>query len=217
MAFSVLTGTHKGSIDSNGITTSNIDTTGADLLIAVVVSLTGQTPTLSDNKSGVWTPRTAQSSVSAKVQIYDCIPTSVGSGHNFTAAGSAVYPTLCILSLSGARQVTPFDAQNGAHQDAGTTQATGSVSPSDDNELIIAALGAGATAASIDSSFTLSQSEPFNGAGSGTFAGGLAYLIQTAKGAVNPTWTIGSSMYSAVAIATYRIPSVVAGRMFSVF
>lgn len=184
-------------------TTSAIDTTGADFLIVCLSYLTSSAPALSDSKSNSWTGLTISSSVSGSTKIFYSVPTSVGSGHTFTATTGNFFGTISAAAFSGALQSGPFDQENGANNSSTTTLATGSVTPSVANELIIASpMCTNGRTFTIDSSFSITTQA--NG-GASDFSGGIAYLIQTSASAVNPTWTqSGSAAQMAAAIATFK-------------
>jgi hypothetical protein len=86
-----------------------------------------------------------------------------------------------------------------------TALATGSVTPSAANELVVTAEGQGAAGGSpftINLGFTITdQKAQVGGQADG---GGLAYLIQTTATAVNPTWTGVSNGNMVVTIATFK-------------
>jgi hypothetical protein len=106
--------------------------------------------------------------------------------------------------FSGAHATAPFDVQNGATTAGAATLATGSVTPSQDNSLIVAGLGFNVSSAgpTINSSFTRSSWVNF---GSGNNYGSAeAYLVQTTAGAVNPTWTKGNTEAAAATIAVFK-------------
>lgn len=184
-----------------GNTSPGVDTTGATLLIAttscwVFTSLT-------DSKGNTWTPLTLQSGALPNVRIYYCPTPVVGASHTFTL--SATYSTAQITAWSGSLATTPFDVENSGGA-AAASVATGSVTPSVDNSLIVTAFGDNlGAAASINSSFTISDQEPWSNAVN--FGGACAYLIQTTATAVNPTWTSVGANWSAATIATFK-PSV---------
>ena len=207
MAFAPLTHTSKSYTDGgNNVTTSAIDTTGAALIAVVVGSYQAVArPTISDNKTGnVWHVLTDSEVVGQdRCTIVWCAPADVGGGHTFTATGTGDYPAVAVMAFSADGAGT-VDQENGATANPNTTLATGSVTPSVDNEIVIAALVANQstnTISGIDGGFTIGES--LLGA-AGAFTVGLAYLIQTAKTAANPTWTVGVSSQIAVRIATFQ-------------
>lgn len=195
------------STNSNDVTTGALNTTGADFLVLVLsdyqaVSLSA----ISDSKGNTWNALTSHSVSSAdRCTIFWSVPTSVGSGHTFTATRTGAFMSICVGAFSGMKPTTTFDQQNG-NSGTATTLNTGSVTPSESFELLIAgiAIGSGnSTISSIDSGFTLQENQAFGGTGT-PYGCGLAYLIQTTGAAKNPTWTTGGSGNIATAIATFR-------------
>jgi len=193
--------------------TPEIDTTGATLLIAIGSAVgSGSTQAITDNKNNPWTPLTAhQDGTGAVVQIFYSIPTSVGPGHSVTDTGSAgSVPAVIFAAFSGTKATLSFDQQNGAAGASGTTQATGSVTPGEDNELIVAALCFGYSARTITVSGGLSI--PQQNDGSTSMGAAFAYLVQTAKAAIEVTFTANGSMTShAGAIATFKAAATALG------
>lgn len=207
MAYSVIGHVTAGSATGNSVTTGALNTTGADLLVLVLGQESAAALcTISDSKGNTWNQLTVQTESPVKGAIFWSRPTSVGSGHTFTATGSSASPAIAVSAFAGARLVSPFDQENGSHSSIGSTIATGSVTPTEDNELVIAGFaGRGGSGAivSIDSSFTLGASTT---AGAANDTAGIAYKIQTTAAAVNPTWTVTSSgSVKAAMIATFKL------------
>lgn len=207
MAYTVLPVHVKGS-GLNGVTTSGIDTTGADLIVIGVTSAGNiGAPTLSDSKSNTWTGLTETIGGGfIRDRLFYCQGGTVGSSHTFTLTGVGTVSGLCALILSGS-VASPADQQAGA-AGTGTTIQPGSVTPGEDNEIVVAGIGwyTSATAPTIGSSFTISDSYGYDG--SDHYGGALAYLIQTTAGAINPTWTFGASQTMANRIATFKAAAV---------
>lgn len=202
MAFTLLANTGAGGT-STGVTTSGIDTTGADLLVAVV-SQVGTTGTFSDSKGNTWTPLTQYSNAGgAACQLYWCVPSSVGSGHTFSYSMAGSYPSVAVTAWSGAA-ASPYDQETGSSAGSGSSLATGSITPSENNCLVITGFQVdGVSYSSIDGGFTTSDTVAFSFANHE--AGGMAYLIQTSAASANPTWTFtGSSSYLATGIAVFK-------------
>jgi hypothetical protein len=204
MAFSFIAGVGVQGSQTGG-TTAAINTTGADLIVLILASVSGGgSASISDSKSNTWTPRTDQGhgSNGGGSRIYDCVPTSVGSGHTFTASAAFMYGGIFVLSFSGAH-ASPFDQQN-TNTGTGTTIQPGSVTPSEGNELIV--FGAGALENGIDISSVNTGTLGSHAAGvtAASYGGGIAYLIQTSASAVNPTITLSGSSGVTANIATYK-------------
>lgn len=186
----------------NGGTSSAVDTTGSNLIVLSVSKYDLSAVSVSDSKGNVWTPLTARGiAANSNNRLYYCASPTVGTGHTFTATGSSVYVALGILAFSGAH-ATPFDVENGTANGASTSANTGSITPAEDNELVIASISTDATSGkSIDSGFTFID-VPYGGGVN--MGGGIAYKIQGALAAENPlfSWTTNST--SAASIAGFK-------------
>ncbi len=174
-------------------TTNSVDTTGATLLVASIQWYPGITTdtVLTDSKSNTWNALTKKSVGGISKIMYWSIPTSVGASHTFTSAASEIYSSLEVTAWSGTHATTPFDQQNGSTFQNDATVQPGSVTPTEDNELVVCSVGITGnvttqTALAIDGGFTIQ--EEINRV-SNNMAGAQAYLIQTSAAAANPTWT----------------------------
>jgi hypothetical protein len=205
MAYALVSNT-SAAPGENGGATGAIDTTGANLIVVGVVAFDGApgTANLSDSKSNAYTELTAREFSSSDLRLFYKENATVGSGHTFTFSRASSFPTILIAAFSGGKASSAFDVQNGASNGSAVTSfQPGSVTPSEDNELLIALLGFGDVAArSIDSSFAITNQHGF---GTGNNIGGaLAYKIQTSAGAENPTWSWVGNDVAGAAIATFK-------------
>lgn len=185
-------------------TTSAIDTSGADALIAVVAwSPSNGEPTLTDSKGNTWTLRNiATGGFGGEAnRIFDCIGPTVGTGHTFTLTGSSADTGIAVLACSGVKQTSPYDQSNQNDFASGATMNPGSVTPTEDNELIVCGLSTiQVSTASIDGGFTELGYLTASNRGID-----LAYLIQTTAAAANPTWSFtGGLQFTNGTIATYK-------------
>jgi hypothetical protein len=179
-----------------GSTTSSADTTGVNLLVLGVTYQTSAAPTISDNKGNTWTPGTVYTSGSYSARLWYCISPTVGTGHTFSATASGSYASIVALGASVTAGATiTLDSQTGQ------TGNTANVTPSANNELIVAVNGqaAGSIAATgIGGSFTFDAAAPVS---SGMFTAiALAHQIQPGTPLVTSTWTgaTGSSIASLI-------------------
>ncbi len=218
MGYTLLTHTKAPSSNTNDVTTPAIDTTGASLLIAAVGDFEQVTASVvTDSKGNIWTtnPPTPQPDTTAlqqRAQIYYCLPTSVGTGHTATATkggASASFPGLVFAAFSGSKPATPFDQENGlAHAAGGGPYSPGSVTPSEDNELVLAVIAAAQVETyTIDNGFTIIENQAL--VLSNAFGIALAYKIQTTAAAVNPAWSPNTSGSFSLQIATFKAGVVV--------
>lgn len=209
MAIALVSNVAAQSSTTNTITTGAIDTSGATLLVALVNHYTGGGggAILSDSKGNTWVGLTAQSvpTVSTSVRLYYAANPTVGTGHTFTATGTFSFPFVAAQAFSGALTVSPFDQQNGNTSSGATNLTTGSVTPSENDELLIAGLGfqdaIGTATPTIDLSFTRTNSLDRIVEGLG---GAIAYLVQTTAAAANPTWSWVTSRPACTVIATFK-------------
>lgn len=204
LAFAHLVSVAATSSDNNSVTSSAIDTTGATLIIAEVADLAGALTTFTDSKGNTWNALTTYTSSNSNSRLFWSSPSSVGSGHTFTATGSNSFPSIAVTAWSGAA-ASPFDQQNGNSASSGVVSiSTGSVTPTQDNELIVAGIAANTVAGntfSINSSLTIrAQITSTN-----NISAGIATLVQTTAGAINPTWTAPAPFLDVgVSIATFK-------------
>jgi hypothetical protein len=182
----------------SGVTTSAINTTGANLLVAVC-NWYASSGSISDSKGNSWTLGFATSGADTQVSIYYVYNPTVGSGHTFT--WSAANGPIMVMAWSGSAS-SPADQSAGQNATGSTTIQAGSITPSQNNELVIAGVGANNSTLSIDSGYTITDNESYT---SGVSLGGAgAYLIQTTATATNPAWTLSGTNDSAAAILSFE-------------
>lgn len=158
---------------TSAVTTSAINTTGADLLV-VFLDREIATGTLTDSKTNTWTSvTTADASV-----YYVKAPVSAGAGHTFTNTGFSYSPIMA-LAFSGS-SASPY---NGMAHNAGI--ATTAI-----NELVLAAAVGPATITAVGGGFTLSDCASYiSGPSEGI---GTAYQMAATVATYTPTWTPSS-------------------------
>src|SRR3990167_7216256 len=153
MAYALIASTAK----TGSVTTDAIDTTGANL---IVIGLAGDiTDAPTDSKGNTWSvlgQGDAGADGTIVLTYYSFNPT-VGSGHTFTWGED--YGVIMVSAWSGAAS-TPFDQENDAGTISGTSLAPGSVTPTQDNELLVTCLVAGKSNSShaVNGGFTISNS-----------------------------------------------------------
>lgn len=202
MAIALLASTLKQANSASTEASSAIDTTGATLLVVVASYLYNAAVTLTDSAGNTWTPLTAYStSASTRVRIYYCLSPSTSASHTFQLAGALSYPALAVAAFSGTLTASAFDVENGNFNNSGTTVATGTVTPSEGNELLIFGFSSNASGSySVDVGTIANQAGLL---GASAFGVALAYQIQTTATARNATWTSGSGTLAAAA-ATFK-------------
>lgn len=222
VAIALVTGTNvgAGSTDRNTVTTAGVNTTGADLLIAVVSDFGTSRAALSDSKGNSWAAlTTTQLGTSGACRIFWSKPSSVGSAHTFTATQANSFPTVNVAAFSGVH-ASPVDQQNGATFSVVTTAQPGSLTPTQAGSLIIAGFTSDnqALTLAINQSFTIGSNIPVS---SNCERGALAYLIQGAAAAVNPAWSWTTNSNGALRIASFLpaavTPTVPKGAAFLTF
>jgi hypothetical protein len=194
-----------GSTDGNDVTTSAIDTSGANFLVLVLANYSASANTvISDSKGNTWSTLTAYDEApNAKVQIYYVESPIVGAGHTFSGTGTTDFPAIAVAAFKNVKATGSFDQENGdASSGNFSSKQTGSVTPSFNNELLIAGNSTNFTdTVSINSGFTLVENVTFTV--SEHLGCAMAYKIQTALNAENPEFTYSGSSDSATCIATF--------------
>ena len=208
-AAAITAGNHlSAQFGANGGTTAAMSTSGATLIVLVASELVSGTPcTPSDSQTNTYTGLTAQANASeTRVRLWYVAAPSTSGTHTFTCAGTNHYPTVTVMAFNGVA-ASPFDQQNGAQSDNGalTTLATGSVTPTEDNELVVTGIAVGNSAfggTPTVSGYTVAEFMNYQG---GTAVGGaLAYVIQTTATATDPTWVWTNGGRPAAAVATFK-------------
>ncbi|MDB4913115.1 MAG: hypothetical protein JWM95_759, partial [Gemmatimonadetes bacterium] len=186
-------------------TSSAITTTGATLLIVVVADDLTRTTTLTDSKGNVFTSRALNTAgVNVRVQVYECLNPIVGTGHTFTGTHSGSqfsYFAIVAMAFTGNKTTAPFDQSTSAVTSSGTSLASGSITPSVNNALVIAALGCdiltGPTAG-------LTLVDYIAAAGGQSWGLCVQYALQTSAVPVNPTWTWTTSTDTTAVVTSWK-------------
>lgn len=185
--------------DGSDLTTSAIDTTGANLLIIYAAQYTNNTGSVAptDSRGNTWHGLNDQydgNSVQAQISYaYDHggAPLSVGTANTFTLHNDfGLYKAaICAIALSGSFNGDPYDGQQSSATNLVSTIQAGSITPGESNAIVIS--GVYSTyqdvALSVDGGFTLVDQARLDG--STRWGIGIAYLAEGAATAANPTWT----------------------------
>lgn len=215
MAYSLVAHTNFAGSTFGG-TSGSIDTTGANLIVIVVGAYdgggAGMLATMTDNKGNTYTLRINRITgpTGFQFQLWECANPIVGTGHTFTQSEpgpSPNYNSFCIGAFSGAA-TSPFGGEVDATIPSGTSsQQAGSITPSQNGCLVISGLlfsdNMGPTA-TIDSGLTITDQL---GHGSTNEGSGLAYLVQSTAGAINPAWAISNGSLESAAFNAYYLPA----------
>jgi hypothetical protein len=209
--------TQKGSTNGTGVVTDPITTTGGSAVYANVSDFQSDGYTLTDatmacmSPCNTYTGLTAQSNTAdGRSRIWYNENPTVGAGHVFTVTcTTSCYPVISVLVCTGTRTSSSFDQENGSNASGATvtTIQPGSVTPSENNEVVIAGLSyTGTTVATVDSGFNqLDATAPLDAGNA--FGGGIAFKVQTTAAGVNPTWTWMDGTKAAATVATFKQPS----------
>ena len=194
---------HTGSGGAVSVTTSAINTTGANFLLLCSTFYTDLTSTPSDSKGNTWQSLTKYGTTNSFVRIFYCYNPSVGSDHTLTMTfGSSNYASLFAYSFDG-MDITSgvFDAENGA-----SAYATGTVTPAGSGELIVSAYNQFQYASAITedpaNGWTVEDSDPYL---TGFTTGGSVALINpyASTNAIQCDWDLtqvtGNGEASAIA------------------
>ncbi len=199
MAIVKLADTENAGSGSSATTATGIDTSGATLLVVVATWYSAVNFTsITDSKTGnTWTSVRSQSGTNLpKVQMWRCVPVDVGTGHTFTVnLDGDGDVSIAVVAFSGSHASTPLDQQNGAN----TSGTTGSITPGEDNEVVIAAVASWPFAAPTQSTSGFTTIASVASVPNVNTGIGMAYKIQTTAGAESVAWTSDSSMASLIA------------------
>ncbi len=198
LSFTVIASTGAKSTGSNTVTTSGIDTSGANLII-VAVSHDGPDNSPTDSTgSNTWTAVDTAVGSAPLIRMFTCFNPTTDAAQTFTYSNG--FPSIGVLAVSGAASGTA-DQKSKAGPNA---SQPGSITPSEDNELLVTcavnggAASEGPPSAPFSSHFII---DLVGDANSYTLA--MAYEIQTTATARNPTWNNAGGGGSTV-IASFK-------------
>lgn len=199
---------------TSGGTTSAINTTGADFIVANVtsaaigtISFSDILAAFSDSLGNTWTSNITGGAPggSGNILIYALAPT-VGSSQTFTCSLTNLFGVFQVAAFSNVTSADQNDIGFGSGGTAGTIGSA--ITPANSNSLVISSCSVNDTSVpTIDSGFTITDQAAT--LGGNYVGGGLGYLVQTAASAVDPTWSwTGSSGWSVI-LADFN-PSITA-------
>ena len=209
MAYALITSTSKAAAVNTTVTTDAIDSSGGNFAVVNVGSYNAGTVVLTDSKSNTWNGLTNRVNVATgqTQRLFYTQGGTFGTNHTFKAEDLVlpIYPSIEVLIFSGA-VASPFDQEAGADGSGINTLATGSLTPSENNCLVVTGLGH-----ENNSSGAVAASSPFDtndimvAYGAGTNEGsGISYEIQTSATARNPSWSITNNAGMAVTLAVFK-------------
>ncbi len=201
------------------VTTDPIDTTGLDTIIIGVSDYPAGTPdgtwivdtsSGGSNSFGQLSGAAAVGTTNTRVRLYYCRGCQVGTGHTFTytqpATSLAVYATIMVLACGQGNQSSLTDQQNGSTTGGAGSISTGSITPSENGELIVtvvASLDSGTV--TVPSGYTLGDRASY--AAGIAIGGALAYKIQTTATATSPSWTFSTSSEGSAGVGSFKAAS----------
>lgn len=199
-------GAHRAdSLGPNGGTSAALASTGDILWLAVSTDsgVTLVAGDISDSNSNTWVlVGTTPNGGFTRIHLFVAKNAVTGSGHTFTVTKASCYAAMCVFSASNSDTTSPTDQTNAAGT-TGTSIASGSVTPSVDDEIVISCLADDNGGAITDpSGFTHLDTQAH--IGSTSYGCSMAYKIQTTAGAENPSWTVASSTGITTAVGTFK-------------
>lgn len=202
----LVSGAGQGSSCTGTDASVTLDTTGADLIVILTVTNDAQTaPT--DSKSNTWSIAKSQTAFPGGIYYSQPPSNKVGSSHTFTVSNANRCAGISVAAYSGSAAASVLDqTSTSASSCGGSTCQAGSVTPSENNEIVITTL-------TVDPHNTISVSDSagtFNIRGCLEFTSGTAYavcladLIETTATATNPTWSFSNPALAVATIATFK-------------
>jgi len=181
--------------DANTSTTPDKDTAGADLIVGLCTWYTpngpvtpvdslGDTVTLGDQVNG---------SGGMSGRLFWIENPTPGTRH-FSISGVTINPNIVWAAWSGKKSGTAFETQTGTGG-SGSTIQPGSITPSEDGELVVCGGFAGnGSLVGVDAPLAMTASSPVSNGG-GFMLAALAWQAQTTAAAVNANWTVAAGGY----------------------
>jgi|SRR6185503_9919430 len=204
----VCSGEATGSGAGSSITTTDANCTGANFFWACVASNTTN-PTVSDDSSNSYTGLTQKTDIITAANARCSFAANASTSSTFQVSTTSDFPYLCYIGFANVKTASPKDGETGLNDAVGspsTTISSGSITPSETDEVMldfISSFDAGAQVWSIDSGYTVEQQAT---SGSGVnYGGACAYKIKTDTAAENPAWDpTAFSMTGAVSHSSYK-------------
>jgi hypothetical protein len=194
------------SICGGSSSTVILNTTLANFLIVAVTYFNAATGlSLTDTKGNTWVPLTAVGTgggAGGFLKFYYCLNPTVGSGHGFTWAGTSAFGSIAVAAYSRLKLTSAFDVENGAGNASATSIQPGSITPSEDNELIVTGLLKFTfSSPTVNSGFNI---RTYAQGGGSNFDVAIADLIQSSAASVNPLWSNANADRIASVIASFK-------------
>lgn len=204
-------------VGGSGGTSASGNTTGANLLVAVLGYFRSSSPNISDSKGNSWTlvQKYEDPLSNAGVAIYYAWGSGIVVGSSHTFSTTSHFAGLFVLAVSGARSATtPLDQFNGtAVNSASNPLNTGSISPTATGTIVITGVyqNAADPAPTTPSGYTLMGAFAVGT----SYPCGAAYKILSGSGAENPGWGVMAGDNGAAIVANFLVPATAASNNFS--
>jgi hypothetical protein len=207
MAYSLIAHRADG-LGANGGTSGAIDTSGANLITLAIASdatnniVAGD---ISDSKGNTgWTLAGAvYEGTNLAIQIFYKVSPVIGASHTFTATRTGSVCSMAAAAWLGSA-TTPMDLFDGAAADSGTSLSTPSgITPSENNALVISALGIGGSGTITDPA-GLTRTDLAAFSGGNNYGVVMAYVIQTTAALVDPNWVSDTDESHSVVLVSFK-------------
>ena len=199
-AIALVTGTNQCLANATSSSLGPIDMTGATLIVAVITDYSGQGPSvLTDNQTNTYIALTARIQGTPRNRMLYVENPTISATQTFSIDGTNSYVVLCVAGFSGTATSSVKD-QDAGNIGTASTISTTSITPAEDNELVVAGLSTSVASSTVDAAYTEitdSNYSPF-------FSAAMAYQIQTSAAATDATFTVGSGAENAATIASFK-------------
>lgn len=197
-----------GNVAASQAQTGAMDTSTADFMVAAVVDYDAYPgAAVYDNKGNTWIALTLWEFYVYRIQLFYCIPATVGAGHVVYSGGVYnYYSSMGVMAFKGVNQSSPFDVENGELANNVLSANSGSITTTNPNALVVTGYSLqDATVSSSVAGFNQEVDLPGSSVGSDVFMGlGLGWAIKAAPGAINPAWSFTSVNAAIGATASFN-------------
>ncbi len=185
-----------------GTTASLSVTTSAGDTIWAAVAGANSVPTVSD---GTNTYTCATNHVASDSANRFCVAPNVGAGTFTVTTNTLDFPTLIVLVWSGGKTSSPLDQQTGATTTISDHLDIGTITETEDGEIVLASLsGLSTSADTIDNGFT-SPTPGFKATvASMSYSLSVSYIIETTASTRTPRISVNVSFPTSGSLASYK-------------
>ena len=210
---------HKLNVGSGGASmATSFDTLPAvgNFVVALVTNLSGVAGdvTIADNQSNTWGLDRDGGAAANCENVVGSAQVSTSSGTFTITATATTHQSICameIVEISGVVSASAFDIEKAAAANSTTPDTGASSSTTQADEIVLAffLLNAGVTGVTPDGSYTTLDTGDTSVGGTRTFS--AAYLVVSATGAQQASWTYtGSAALWNAALVTYKAAAAAA-------